>query len=69
VVRDLTERLQKQATERAEYQRRYGIQTVPQGMAKQLQAAQGAARGGDGDEEGGGDSSGSGARGGPGILA
>ena len=65
MVRTATENLQKAAAERSEFQRKYGIQAVPQSMAKQLMEsthAQQVAGGGGG--EGGGDAPSR-----PGVLA
>lgn len=54
VVKNLLETLQKTATERAEYQRKHGIQAVPQSMAKTLMAstqAQQQAQGGSDEDD------------------
>jgi len=60
VVKTASEQLQRAASERAEFQRRHGIQAVPQSMAKQLMQSQqlagraaGGGGGGGGDDEGG----------------
>ena len=66
VVRTATEQLQKAAAERGEYQRKYGIQAVPQSMAKQLMESTQAQQVAGGGGEGGG---GGGAPSRPGILA